>query len=278
MMSANRAVAVAIAALSLVVVAIAVVVACTPVGMLYESFASTQHDVPMVYCLMVTGKDDARVALARGSVQNFIDQMYAAKRLVIVNHHPTQSVLQGKVLDGVTEVRVDKAGKTLGDLRNVSMAYVQPGTLWTPWDDDDVRSLDYLALLFGRMATTGADVVLTTRRYEYNANTDFAWETKLPTGTWMFFAKYDAAYKYASLDTKEDNAVKDQMYALKKAIDMYDNDPRMYIRLVHSNNTSVAVDPAKQALGPNDTPVDAGTHAWIRRRVGAYFPSLVASS
>jgi hypothetical protein len=275
-MSTNRLIVATIVVLMCIILVITVTVASRPVAVPRESFA--HMDVPMVYCLMVTGKDDARVALARGSVQNFLDQTYASKRLIIVNHHPTQSVLRGKELDGVTEVLVDKAGKTLGDLRNMSMAYVQPGTLWTPWDDDDVRSPDYLELLFQRMITSGADVVLTTRRYEYNANTDFAWETRLPTGTWMFFAKYDPAYRYASLDTREDNAVKEQIKALKKAVDMYDNPPRMYIRLVHTNNTSVAVDPVKQTLGPDDTSIDTDVDRYIHRQVDAYFPQSLAVS
>ena len=212
---------------------------------------------PPVFCLMVTGKDDSRISYARGSVRNFLGQTYENKQLVIVNHHETRSVLNGGDLDGVTEVRVSKAGRTLGDLRNVCLSYVRPGAIWTTWDDDDVRRADYLSVLFGRMVTTGADVVLYTRRFEYNVNTDLAYTLYLPDGCWIFFAKHDANYRYDSLDTREDNAVKAQLTTLNKSVDLFDNPPSLYIRLVHTNNTSTAVDPTKQTLAANEQAVQA---------------------
>ena len=235
---------------------------------------SSFMDVPRVYCLMVTGKDDSRIALARGSVQNFIGQSYENKALIIVNHHPTMSVLGCKELDNVTEIKVDKTGKTLGDLRNMTLQYVQPETLWTTWDDDDVRSPDYLTLLFKQLTVTESDVVLYTKRYEYDANLDWAWEKYLPEGSWMFFAKYDPDYKYASLDTREDNAVKDQLASLHKKVNLFDNTPDLYIRLIHTNNTSMSIVPNKQTLAAGESSVTPEQHKWIANQVKTYFPTV----
>ena len=240
------------------------------------SVATVSHfmDVPMVYCLMVTGKDDGRIALAKGSVRNFLNQAYENKTLIIVNHHPTLSVLGCKDADNIIEIKVDKKGKTLGDLRNMTLKYVQPETLWTTWDDDDVRSPDYLTVLFKQLTATDSDVVLYTKRYEYDANLDWAWEKHLPSGSWMFFAKYDANYKYASLDTREDNAVKDQLSSLNKKVNLFDNTPDIYIRLIHTNNTSMSIVPNKQTLTDGEFDVTPEQHKWIVDQVKTYFPSV----
>lgn len=214
-----------------------------------ETFA----DATSIYCLMVTGKDDERIKYAKESVRNFLEQSYPVKHLIIVNHHPTLGVIDGRDADNITEITVDKVnlGLTLGDLRNISLSKVPQGAIWTTWDDDDIRSKDYLSLLFREMTTNDADVVLYKNRFEYNVNTDFAWQAYLPNGAWIFFAKHDARYRYAPFDTKEDNAVKDQIKTLNKNVHLYDNDPSIYIRLVHSNNTSFVVDPKKKVICSN---------------------------
>lgn len=227
---------------------IAVSLVTTTKTFVTESFA----DSTPVYCLMVTGKDEQRISYAKASVMNFLEQTYPVKHLIIVNHHPTMKVIDGRVADNITEILVDKVkfGLTLGDLRNISLDKVPDGAIWTTWDDDDIRRSDYLSSLFREMITNEADVVLYKHRFEYNVNTHFAWHAYLPNGAWIFFAKQDKRYRYGALDTKEDNLVKDQLVTLKKVVHLYDNDPALYIRLVHNNNTSTsaAVDPKKKVI------------------------------
>lgn len=199
-----------------------------------------------VYCIMITGKDTDRIRLARKSVQNFIEQDYKFKKLVIINHH-SESVVSNPE-GAVYEFKVPKAGNTLGDLRNIALQLVPIDAIWTVWDDDDYRSPDYLSVLYSQMKRTNADVVLFTNRYEYNSNTKFVWEMQLTTGFVTVFAKQDMRIRYLQKDSMEDTQLIDDFRKLEKKIYIYENDPMMYIRLVHSNNTSKYVNKEKTSI------------------------------
>ena len=146
----------------------------------------------------------------------------------------------------VHEFKVSKTQNTLGDLRNIALQLVPIDSIWTVWDDDDYRSPDYLSILYNQMKQTNADVVLFTNRYEYNKNTQFVWEMQLTTGFVTVFAKQDMRIRYLQTDSMEDINLIEDFRKLKKKIHIYQNDPMMYIRLVHTNNTSKYVNKEKK--------------------------------
>ncbi len=225
------------------------------------AFAFARTKSSEVVCLMVTGKDPCRILFARKAVHNFREQDYGPKRLVIVNHG-AENVLPAPapaVADGqgdVVEFRVEKTQNalTLGDLRNIARALVPPGAIWTTWDDDDYRAPRYLTTMIREMGS--ADVLAWTRRTEFNANTGLVWGMELSTGfNALIFARQDMRLLYSRQDTMEDTHLIEAARRLGKRVIVYRNDPAIYVRTVHANNTSLYVDKYKTAvpLGKKNT-------------------------
>ena len=203
-----------------------------------------KHQKP-IYCLMVTGKDDDRYKFAQASIINFLLQTYQNKYLVILNHGDEE--IYTRYNNRIKEIRVFKEGKTLGELRNMSLKYVPYGAIFTTWDDDDWRSNDYLETLYKILISTKSDVVMIRNRISYNLNNHSMWKETLNSGFVHFFMYIDPMVEYARLDTLEDQKVKDYVHKHKKVY-IYDNDPKMYIRNIHKNNTSPYVNKKKAAV------------------------------
>ena len=200
-----------------------------------------------VYCIMITGKDRSRICFAKKSVENFLSQDYKYKKLVIINHSQLP-VLNESSSNTLYEFHVPRSGNTLGDLRNIALQLVPINAIWTLWDDDDYRSTKYLSFLYNNLISSKSDVVLFTRRYECNYNTKFVWEMEIPSGFVIVFAKQDLRVKYLQKDSMEDVQLIDDFRKLGKKINVITNDPSIYIRLVHNNNTSLYVDKYKTKL------------------------------
>jgi len=205
---------------------------------------------------MVTGKDDSRMEWAKRSVINFLAQDYPDKRLVIVNHHPHLTVIDNEMKKskedlGVYEFKVRKTETiTLGDLRNISMDLVSHDALWTTWDDDDWRSPKYLSWLQGTLQKTGASSVTFTTRIEYNITNGFIWKMMRKSGYPLVLAPFDRRIRYQKKDTMEDvNLLDDIRNNTGRTVHIIENnDPRMYIRVVHDGNTSRFVNKNKHDI------------------------------
>lgn len=191
-----------------------------------------------IYCIMITGKDDKRIKHARMSVQNFQEQTYVDKTLLIINHHPTLKVMQEGGQDGVYEFSIEKSG-TLGDLRNIALQMVAHNACWTTWDDDDYRSPDYLRVL--ARYKTHDNVVCISRRLEYNGNNGASWVAEKTDGFVLFLASFDNRIKYLSQNSLEDIVILQDFKSLDYTVKVLRNDPRDYVRLIHNNNTSIYV-------------------------------------
>jgi hypothetical protein len=216
-----------------------------------------------IYCLMVTGKDSQRIRYAVQSVRNFINQKYYNKHLIIVNHHPSlnvidaylyeeqitrlelEDILNRGLKDGehkryIYEVYIEKtANVSLGDLRNFSLQLVPMGAFWTIWDDDDWRSFDYLKVLNYTLNMNNVDAVVLTRRYEYNMNKKFSWMMELKTGFPLILCRQNPLIKYNNVDTMEDIHLIQSIKDIGYKVYIFENDPKLYIRIVHDNNTSL---------------------------------------
>ena len=194
-----------------------------------------------IVCLMITGKDDERINFARRSIQNFKDQDYSNKVLVIINHSLTKVIPKDDDENSITEFYVDKSNLTLGDLRNIALEMVPINSLWTPWDDDDIRSKHYLSILYKEMKSHNADVVAYTDRLEHNFKKHFTWHSRLHSGFVHILAKQDKRIQYLQKDTMEDLNLFDVFKKYEIKVHVFHNDPSIYIRLVHGNNTSLYI-------------------------------------
>jgi hypothetical protein len=200
-----------------------------------------------IYCIMVTGKTKCRNFFAKKSVDNFIEQTYPYKKLIILNHGD-ETVLEPSQQDhaDLFEFKIDKSNMTLGDIRNVGLELVAPESYWTTWDDDDYRDKEYLEILYKHTNNGKRDLVAFTDRYEYNYNTDFFWQTTWLRGYPTCLVKLDKRFKFLSKDSMEDVHLFDHYKTYNKDIYVYENnDPKLYLRLVHTENTSLWIDKNK---------------------------------
>lgn len=216
-----------------------------------------QNKFTPIYCLMITGKTAQRRQFAEIALTNFHMQSYPNKYLIVINegshsivhnHQPNS-----RNTDIVMEVMVNKRenGLTLGDLRNISLEMVPPNAIWTTWDDDDWRHEMYLEVLCNQLkANPSHRYLLYQNRLEYNFNTGFAWKVRIRNGIPIVFAYKDPVIRYASWNVNEDVVVKNYILSRvsKGESIIYDNDPRLYIRFVHTDNTSVYVDSRKKTI------------------------------
>lgn len=206
-----------------------------------------------IYCLMITGGDN-RIEWARIAVHRFFLQDYPNKHLIIINHNLNENVLFGKnthlVNKNIHEYMVNKKGKTLGDLRNLSLSYVPTGAYYFIYDDDDERYPELLSGLMNVALNKNAEYVLMKNRLNFNCNTGKLWRSIDHRGMHILFGfKFGDSrdFKYLPLDRNEDKPVNDLLTNGSKTF-LWDNDPKMYVRFTHNDNTSLFV--RKNQNGP----------------------------
>jgi hypothetical protein len=200
---------------------------------------------------MITNKDRKRfVPIA---LKNFKEQTYRNKKLIIINHSfDLDSCLGDSCLGGgdIMEIFVDKDKQkfTLGALRNIALAMVPFGEYWTTWDDDDYKHPDYLSQFMKRMIRLNLDILFLKNRLEVNLNNQFVFRSKFVRGWAFFVARKINEYKYLDLDTMEDTNVREVYEKAGKVVRIYNNDPKLYIRTIHTTNTSVFVNNEKAEI------------------------------
>ena len=211
-------------------------------GELVEKYHNANHDV---YCLMITGKNNDREKFANNSILNFINQTYSKKHLIIINEGNNILLTNNNSNnDNIHEIVIDRKNMSLGELRNIALSFVPINGIWTTWDDDDWRSNDYIDKMYTLLIEKNVDIIMIMNRIEYNMNSGFIWNSTLKSGFIWFFG-------YKNWYEEFDNVNYNEEYNLKRHIRtkephfVYDNDPTMYIRIVHSDNTSVYVNSKK---------------------------------
>ena len=203
------------------------------------------REEPPVYCLMVTGYKDDRLPFAHKSIQNFLNQSYKHKFIVIINQSNTKLLKHNT--SNMLEVFVDGSNITLGELRNMSLEFVPPNSIWTTWDDDDIRNTNYLSTMTNQLLHNNVDCILFKHRIEYNIHSNFSFVMTLNSGFMTMFCKKHPDIQYEHVSTNEDVQVK-QFVMKRLRYYIYDNDPTDYIRLTHGKNTSIYVDKEKKDL------------------------------
>lgn len=203
-----------------------------------------------VYCLMVTS--DARKRFVHIGIRNFLMQSIKNKYLVIINNSEDEPKLSRNISgNNIFEFHIPKQKNSLslGDLRNIALELVPQGALWTTWDDDDWRVPDYLEKLRNVMASQKADIVFLKNRLEYNMTNGFSYRSEFMQAKMPFFlAKKTSRFKYLDRDSLEDVNVAMDYRAAGKIIYLWNNNPTMYLRNIHGNNSSVYVDNEKRRV------------------------------
>jgi hypothetical protein len=198
-----------------------------------------------VYCLLITGKNSDRYKFIPLAIQNFQDQTYQNKFLIIINHGDQS--LKNLECNNIKEIRFTKGQMKLGDMRNFSLEMVPLGALFTLWDDDDWRHKRYIELLVKNLSG-GSDAVFFKNRLDYNANNGFIYRARFEKGMpFLLVRKFDSL-KYLSKESLEDIRLQNDIELHNKSIKIIDNDPRWYIRTIHGQNTSLYVDNNKNKI------------------------------
>lgn len=199
-----------------------------------------------IYCILTTGKDKDRYKFVDIAIENFNQQTYHSKVLLIINHGEIS--LKEKETENIVEFHFSKEKMNLGDMRNYSLDLIPKNALWTIWDDDDWRHPRYLELLEKNLRLTNSDVILFKNRLEYNLNNGFIYRSKFDKGMPFILAKQTQIVKYLSRDSLEDIRLLNDFELYNKKIKIIENDPRWYIRTIHGKNTSLYVNNQKDSV------------------------------
>lgn len=203
----------------------------------------------LIYCIMITGKDDKRLEYAVKSIANFVDQTYPNKILLIMNHNSKRILTDDivKNVPNVFEYNFNILKHNLGSVRNIALSFVPDDALWTTWDDDDYRYPSYLLLMYQYLKTNNAVAATLSNRIDYNIKTDFMYLASRKDGFVTVLCKKHKNIAYLPKTTFEDVELLKRITDVGKLI-VIKNEPHLYIRLIHDNNTSLYVDNNKNSI------------------------------
>lgn len=206
-------------------------------------------NLPTIYCVLITGKNEDRYKFIPIALENFNIQTYPNKKLLVINHGNRNLFPNENENKDVIEIMFKKTENfTLGDMRNFSLSMVPYNSIFCIFDDDDYRHPRFIELLYKEMKESNADVVFFKNRIDYNINTNFGYRSKFDKGMPFILAKKIDSIKYLSKDSLEDIRLYLDYDIHNKKIHVINNDPRWYIRLIHGSNTSLFVDNGKKSI------------------------------
>jgi hypothetical protein len=186
---------------------------------------------------MITNSDKRLEFARKVGVRNYKEQDYKNKHLIIVNHG-TERVLESNE-ENAYELMVNKGNLSLGDLRNLSLELVPLNSIFNVWDDDDIKTTNYLSILVDTLLKEKAFAIFIQYRIEYALNTQFSYIHKFENGTTHVMMWKLDKFRYLNKHTLEDVNIQENLYSFKKKYVLLDNDPKMYIRISHNlDNTS----------------------------------------
>lgn len=185
-----------------------------------------------IYGILVTGKYSERKPLALVAIDNFFNQTYPNKHLIIIN---TDNEKYNEEYDEVTEILVNQGKKKLGDLRNMGLDQIKKGDLWVQWDDDDYKSPELLEKQYNKLKEKNGDYIVLKNqiRYSFKKHTAKVQKQNVIHGTIM---GYKSGIKYPSQKKGEDTQFLNRVSNKKKLV-KFDNKPELYIRNIHFHNT-----------------------------------------
>lgn len=185
--------------------------------------------MPLVSAVMNTRNSPDRAAMIPVALAAFTAQTYPARELVVVNHGgaPLRSPDPR-----VREILVPKECRlTLGELRNLGLAACS-GEWVLLWDDDDWHGPERIAEQMKHAQRDAAVVLQYQIRYSLPRRTGFVYRDRGGIHS-TYLHHRDVAWKYPRLACGEDTEFLKQF---PKRIAL-ENDPGLFVRLVHSANT-----------------------------------------
>lgn len=200
---------------------------------------------PSVTAVMLTGKCRQRAHMADVAYDCFLKQTYRGLRtLLIVNQDHTRGFLQTRhfeaykehqhLIQAVNETGVrQREAPTLGHLRNLALDRVSGTDLVVIWDDDDWMAPNYIETMVNHYVPGRISLMRHQLKHDLDFNTSFV--ARNSTG-WHGQAIFDAAtpHRYPHLQRGEDTAFRN---LFGDRVIVFDNDPAIYVRTVHANNT-----------------------------------------
>lgn len=194
-----------------------------------------------IYCIMVTGKNDDRLKYARKACINFVNQTFNKKVLLVFNHNNKILNLHDEFKsENIIEYQFDNKIYNLGEIKNIALDMIPESSLWTIWDDDDYRSLDFLTTLYNTLKIENAFACTITRRVDYNIITKFGYEATKQDGFVTILSRNKKNIRYLEKTTMEDLSLIKDIQKNGRLV-LIKNHPLLYIRLIHSSNTSLYV-------------------------------------
>ena len=158
----------------------------------------------IIYCIMITGKDDKRLEYALKSINNFMEQTYPNKILLIMNHNSKRILTDDIITENIFEYSFDILDHNLGCARNIALSFVPDNSLWTTWDDDDYRFPNYLLILYQYIKENNAVAATLSNRLDYNITKDFLYLASRKDGFVTVLCKKHSHIKYLPKTTFED--------------------------------------------------------------------------
>lgn len=185
----------------------------------------------MIYGILITGKHMKRKHLAEVAINNFLEQTYPLKKLIVIN---TDDHYYSNHKD-VDEYLINQNNKTLGDLRNIGLDKVPENDIWIQWDDDDYKSPKLIEYQYDKLKNLNLDYVLLKNQlmYSFKKNSSIPKYKPFIEGTIMAKNKPERYPSHAKgEDTYFLNNLKKKYRG--KAVD---NPVEYYIRNIHYHNT-----------------------------------------
>ena len=207
----------------------------SPVNIQLAASASTLiASLPLVSCLMVTR---GYLLPARYAIDSFRAQTYANAELIIVADRPGNEV--SAYVDSLQDPRIrylrpEPEWKSLGELRNISLAQAR-GSLVAAWDDDDMSDPERLDISVQVLLATGSVAVFMERQLMWwPARRGLVASARRPWENTML-AKREVVPNYPLQARGEDTLVMNGICASGR-IALYDM-PRLYVYTVTGQNT-----------------------------------------
>lgn len=184
-----------------------------------------------VSAIMITGKDRYHERFARKSVENFHQQTYQNKSLLIVNDG--EYSLKDLECSIVRELRL-KDKKHLTQLRNIGLEMANTDFV-IQWDDDDWRVPELIEKQLVLLLKSGKKACFLKTQLRYSFLHNSAYVFSWVTGVWgtILHKKNDTRYPYPPAKGQKDS---DVAFAQKFDAVVLDNLPWYYIRFFHGHN------------------------------------------
>ncbi len=200
----------------------------------YLAILAEQGIYPTVSCLMITHD---RPELACKSVDYFRRQTYPKRELVILDDGEDTTLethIRDLRDDTIRFIRLEPAGMTLGELRNLAVQHAS-GEFIAQWDDDDISDPLRLEIQMAAITLNQCDACLLNRHMiwwpENNrliVSNERHWESS-------FICRREQLPEYPILRKGEDTPVIEQIFSQSRVVII--DYPQLYTYLYHGGNT-----------------------------------------